>query len=163
MTARPGSPSLEADEREKTGIRNLKVGYNSVFGYYLEVTKPNLHLVPDDYIRKQTTTNSERFITPALKEMEAKVLGADDKAKELEYTIFCEVRSKSRRRGPQGRESRSRGRRDRRALGPRRDRRVQGLREAGRRRRRGDSRSRTAGIRWSSTSSRSDSCRTTRS
>jgi len=86
--------SLEADEREKTGIRNLKVGYNSVFGYYLEVTKPNLHLVPDDYIRKQTTTNSERFITPALKEMEAKVLGADDKAKDLEYTIFCEVRSR---------------------------------------------------------------------
>jgi len=86
--------SLEAQERERIGIRNLKVGYNSVFGYYLEVTKPNLHLVPDDYIRKQTTTNAERFITPALKEMEAKVLGADEKAAELEYEIFCEVRSK---------------------------------------------------------------------
>lgn len=86
--------NLEAEEREKTGIRNLKVGYNAVFGYYIEVTKPNLHLVPEDYIRKQTTTNAERFITPALKEMEAKVLGADDKAADLEYRIFCEVRSK---------------------------------------------------------------------
>jgi len=86
--------SLESDERERTGIRNLKVGYNSVFGYYLEVTKPNLHLVPEDFIRKQTTTNAERFITPSLKEMEAKVLGADEKAAELEYQIFCEVRSK---------------------------------------------------------------------
>lgn len=86
--------NLEADEREKTGIKNLKVGYNSVFGYYLEVTKSNLDSVPDDYIRKQTTTNSERFITPSLKEMEAKVLGADEKAADLEYRIFCEVRSK---------------------------------------------------------------------
>lgn len=85
--------SLEADERERTGIKNLKVGYNSVFGYYLEVTKPNLSLVPEDYIRKQTTTNAERFITPGLKEMEAKVLGADEKAADLEYQVFCEVRS----------------------------------------------------------------------
>ncbi len=84
---------LENDERERTGIKNLKVGYNSVFGYYLEVTKPNLHLVPEDYIRKQTTTNSERFITPGLKEMEAKVLGADEKAADLEYKVFCEVRN----------------------------------------------------------------------
>ncbi len=86
--------SLEAEEREKTGIRNLKVGYNNVFGYYLEVTKSNLGSVPEYYIRKQTTANSERFITPSLKEMEVKVLGADDKAKELEYRIFCEARSK---------------------------------------------------------------------
>ncbi len=86
--------NLEAQEREKTGIKNLKVGYNSVFGYYLEVTKPNLSLVPEDYIRKQTTTNAERFITPDLKEMEAKVLGADEKAAELEYRVFCELRSK---------------------------------------------------------------------
>lgn len=85
--------ALEAEERETTGIRNLKVGYNSVFGYYIDVTKPNLHLVPEHYIRKQTTTNSERFITPGLKEMESKVLGADEKAAELEYQIFCEVRS----------------------------------------------------------------------
>ncbi len=85
---------LEAQERERTAIKNLKVGFNSVFGYYLEVTKANLEAVPEDYIRKQTTANAERFITPALKEMEAKVLGADDKAKELEYQIFCEVRGK---------------------------------------------------------------------
>ena len=86
--------TLEADEREKTGIKNLKIGYNSVFGYYLEVTKSYLDLVPENYIRKQTTTNSERYITPSLKEMEAKVLGADDKAAELEYKLFCEIRSK---------------------------------------------------------------------
>lgn len=86
--------SLESQEREKTGIRNLKVGYNSVFGYYIEVTRPNLHLVPEDYIRKQTTANAERFVTPSLKEMEAKVLGADEKAADLEYQIFCEVRAK---------------------------------------------------------------------
>lgn len=86
--------NLEAEERERTGIKNLKVGYNSVFGYYLDVTKSYLHLVPDDYIRKQTTANSERFITPPLKEMESKVLGANEKAAELEYQLFCEVRSK---------------------------------------------------------------------
>jgi len=86
--------TLEVQERDKTGIKNLKVGYNSVFGYYIEVTKPNLHLVPESYIRKQTTTNAERFITPDLKEMEAKVLGADEKAADLEYRVFCEVRSK---------------------------------------------------------------------
>lgn len=92
--------ALEAEEREKTGIKNLKVGYNAVFGYYLEVTKPNLSLVPDDYIRKQTTTNAERFITPGLKEMESKVLGADDKAAELEYQLFCEVRNRVADEGP---------------------------------------------------------------
>ena len=86
--------NLEVEERQKTGIKNLKVGYNSVFGYYLEVTKPNLHLVPDTYTRKQTTTNAERFITPELKEMESKILGADEKAAELEYQLFCEVRDK---------------------------------------------------------------------
>ena len=86
--------SLEAQERERTGIKNLKVGYNNVFGYYIEVTRPNLSLVPDDYIRKQTTTNAERFITPALKEMESKILHADEAAAELEYRVFCEVRSK---------------------------------------------------------------------
>ena len=86
--------TLEAEERERTGIKNLKVGYNSVFGYYLEITKSNLDSVPEDYIRKQTTSNSERFITPSLKEMEAKVLGADEKAAELEYRVFCEVRGK---------------------------------------------------------------------
>ncbi len=85
---------LESEERERTGIKNLKIGYNSVFGYYIEVTKPNLHLVPNDYIRKQTTTNAERFITPSLKDVEDKILGADEKAAALEYDIFCDIRNK---------------------------------------------------------------------
>jgi len=86
--------SLEQTERERTGIRSLKVGFNQVFGYYLEVTKPNLHLVPSDYLRKQTMTNAERFITPELKEWEARVLGAEEKSTELEYRLFCELRAK---------------------------------------------------------------------
>jgi len=86
--------NLEASERERTGIRTLKVGYNSVFGYYIEVSKPNLKLVPDDYIRKQTTVNGERFITPDLKEYEARVLGADEKSVDIEYRLFMEVREK---------------------------------------------------------------------
>ena len=85
--------SLEESERERTGIKSLKVGYNSVFGYYIEVTKPNLHLVPQDYIRKQTTANAERFITPALKEYEALVLGADDRAHQIEYELFITLRT----------------------------------------------------------------------
>ena len=84
--------SLEDTERERTGIKSLKVGYNSVFGYYIEITKPNLHLVPQDYIRKQTTANAERFITSSLKEYEALVLGADDKAHQLEYELFTALR-----------------------------------------------------------------------
>jgi DNA mismatch repair protein MutS len=86
--------SMEADERERTGIKNMRVGYNSVFGYYIEISKSSVHLAPEDYIRKQTTTNAERYVTPALKEMEAKILGADDKAAELEYELFREIRSK---------------------------------------------------------------------
>jgi len=84
--------SLEAEERQRTGIASLKVGYNAVFGYYIEVTKPNLAKVPADYIRKQTTAAGERFITPALKEYEARVLGADEKAVELEHSLFVGVR-----------------------------------------------------------------------
>ena len=84
--------NLESEERERTGVKSLKVGYNSVFGYYIEVTKSNLAQVPEDYIRKQTTVNGERFITPALKEYEAMVLGAQEKAVDLEYSLFCEVR-----------------------------------------------------------------------
>jgi len=83
---------LESTERDRTGIKSLKVGFNSVFGYYIEVTKPNLSQVPENYIRKQTLANGERFITPDLKEYEARVLGADEKAVELEYDLFCEVR-----------------------------------------------------------------------
>lgn len=84
--------ALETKERERTGIKSLKVGYNSVFGYYIEVSKANLSLVPEDYIRKQTMVNGERFITPELKEYEAMVLGAEEKSTQLEYDIFCQVR-----------------------------------------------------------------------
>ncbi|OQX55047.1 MAG: DNA mismatch repair protein MutS, partial [Candidatus Cloacimonas sp. 4484_209] len=86
--------NLEREERKKTGINSLKVRYNSVFGYYIEVTKPNLKYVPENYIRKQTLTNCERFITPKLKEYESLVLGSEEKIKTLEYEIFVEIRSK---------------------------------------------------------------------
>jgi DNA mismatch repair protein MutS len=85
---------LEAAERKKTGISSLKVRYNQVFGYYIEVTKSNLHLVPDQYIRKQTLVNAERFITPELKEFETKVLGAEEAICQLEYRLFEEIRKK---------------------------------------------------------------------
>jgi len=85
---------LEASEREKTGIKNLKVGYTKVFGYYLEVTKSYLHLVPEHYIRKQTLANCERYVTPELKEMEETILGAETKVIELEYRLFVEIREK---------------------------------------------------------------------
>jgi DNA mismatch repair protein MutS len=85
---------MEKKERERTGIPSLKIRYNKVFGYYIDVTKPNLHLVPPDYIRKQTLVNSERFITPELKEYEEKVLNAEQKIGELEYDLFLEVREK---------------------------------------------------------------------
>jgi len=84
--------ALERQERERTGINSLKVKYNKVFGYFIAVTKPNLHLVPDDYIIKQTLVNAVRYITPGLKEYESKVLGAEDKIVELEYTLFQEIR-----------------------------------------------------------------------
>lgn len=84
--------ALEASERERTGIKSLKVGFNQVFGYYIEVSKAKLDLVPEDYIRKQTLTNAERFITPGLKEQEAKVLGAEEKIAELERELFVRLR-----------------------------------------------------------------------
>lgn len=83
---------FEAKERERTGIKSLKVSYNKVFGYYIEVTKSNLHLVPSDYIRKQTLVNAERFITEELKIFEEKILGADEKLKALEYETFIKLR-----------------------------------------------------------------------
>lgn len=85
---------LEAEEKQRTGISSLKVGFNKVFGYYIEITKPNLNLVPDDYIRKQTLANCERFITQDLKEYETKVLGAEDRLKELEYEIYMNILEK---------------------------------------------------------------------
>jgi len=84
--------SLESKERERTGIGNLKVGYNKVFGYYIEVSKSNYDKVPDDYIRKQTLVNAERYITPELKEAEGKVLNAESRINELEHRLFCELR-----------------------------------------------------------------------
>jgi DNA mismatch repair protein MutS len=83
---------LEAEERKKSGISSLKVRYNQVFGYYIEVTKSHLHLVPEHYIRKQTLVNAERFITPELKEFETKVLGAEEAICQLEYRLFEEIR-----------------------------------------------------------------------
>ena len=84
---------VETREKERTGIKNLKVSYNKVFGYYIEITKSNLSLVPEDYIRKQTLTNCERYITPELKEIEEKILGAQEKSVALEYKLFIEVRN----------------------------------------------------------------------
>ena len=83
---------LEAEEKEKTGIRNLKIKYNKVFGYYLEVTNSFKNLVPEYYTRKQTLTNAERYITPKLKKLEDMILGAEDKLFALEYDLFCQVR-----------------------------------------------------------------------
>ncbi|MCC6445713.1 MAG: DNA mismatch repair protein MutS [Armatimonadetes bacterium] len=85
---------LEGSERERTGIKSLKVGFNSVFGYYIEVSKPNLPYVPADYIRKQTTAGGERFITPSLKEYEALVLGAEEKITALENELLAGLRAK---------------------------------------------------------------------
>ncbi|MBR6529071.1 MAG: DNA mismatch repair protein MutS [Firmicutes bacterium] len=84
--------NLEASERERTGIKNLKVGYNKVFGYYLEVTRSYYDMIPDNYIRKQTLANAERFITPELKDMESLVLNAEAKINQMEYEIFTAVR-----------------------------------------------------------------------
>lgn len=83
---------LEARERERTHIPSLKVGYNTVFGYYLEVTKVHAKRVPPDYIRKQTLVNAERYVTPELKEYEEKILSAQEKSQELEYELFCKLR-----------------------------------------------------------------------
>ena len=83
---------LEMKERDRTGIKSLKVGFNQVFGYYLEVTKANLAAVPADYIRKQTLANAERFITPELKEYEELILGAAEKRAALEYDLFLDLR-----------------------------------------------------------------------
>jgi DNA mismatch repair protein MutS len=86
--------NLEVQERQRTGISSLKVRYNQVFGYYIEVTKPNLALVPEDYIRKQTLINAERFITPQLKDYESKVLGAEERIKSLEHELFRRLRER---------------------------------------------------------------------
>ncbi|MDE4541756.1 DNA mismatch repair protein MutS [Thermoanaerobacterium sp. R66] len=84
--------NLEAYEKEKTGIKTLKIGYNKVFGYYIEVSKSYISSVPENYIRKQTLANAERYITPELKEIEEKILGAETKLVEMEYEIFDRIR-----------------------------------------------------------------------
>ncbi|MCE0496978.1 MAG: DNA mismatch repair protein MutS [Methylacidiphilales bacterium] len=85
--------ALQRREQERTGIRSLKVRYNQVFGYYIEVSAANLGAVPSDYTRKQTLANAERFVTPELKEMEAKILGAQERSRQLEYELFLDLRA----------------------------------------------------------------------
>jgi DNA mismatch repair protein MutS len=85
---------IQAEERERTGIQSLKVGFNKVFGYYIEVTKSNLHLVPSDYQRRQTITNGERFVTPALKDYEERVLTASERIEQRERELFDRLRSR---------------------------------------------------------------------
>ena len=85
---------LENKEKEQTGIKNLKIGYNKVFGYFIEVTKSNISMVPERYIRKQTLTNAERYITEELKQLENQILGAEEKVITLEYNAFTEVRGR---------------------------------------------------------------------
>ncbi|MBN2418022.1 MAG: DNA mismatch repair protein MutS [Deltaproteobacteria bacterium] len=85
---------LARKEQERTGIPKLKIGYNKIFGYFIEITKSNIHLVPDDYIRKQTLVNCERYITESLKEHEDRVIGAEERRIELEFSIFESIRSK---------------------------------------------------------------------
>lgn len=89
---------LQNDEIARTGIKSLKIKYNAVFGYFIEITKSNLESVPDDYTRKQTTANGERFVTEELKRMEEKILGADEKAKALEYEEFVKLRARAMER-----------------------------------------------------------------
>ncbi len=86
--------SIEAAEREKTGIKNLKIRYNKVFGYYIEVSKSNIGLVPETYIRKQTLTTGERYITGELKEIETTILSAQERICQLEYSLYCDIRDK---------------------------------------------------------------------
>jgi DNA mismatch repair protein MutS len=83
---------FEAEERERTGIKNLRVQYNQVFGFFIQVTKSNLHLVPEEYERRATVRHAERFVTPALKAREAEILTAEERTKELEYELFAQVR-----------------------------------------------------------------------
>ena len=85
--------NIESKEREATGIRNLKVGYNKVFGYYIEVSKSYVNMVPDRFIRKQTLTTGERYITEELNELEGKILGAEERLVNLEYELFTELRN----------------------------------------------------------------------
>ena len=106
--AREFIASLQTRERERTGVNSLKVGFNRVFGYYLEVSKTNLDRVPEDYVRKQTLTNAERYFTPELKEWEERVAGAEDQILSLESQIFREVRGEVAAQVPRVQEAGSR-------------------------------------------------------
>jgi DNA mismatch repair protein MutS len=86
--------ALQAQERARTGINTLKIGYNRVFGYYLEISKASAHLAPPDYIRKQTLANAERFITPAMKEREEEIINAEERLQSMEYDVFCKLRQR---------------------------------------------------------------------
>ncbi|MEO6848676.1 MAG: DNA mismatch repair protein MutS [Chthoniobacterales bacterium] len=97
--------NLQEEEIKRTGIKSLKVRFNSVFGYFIEITKSNLSAVPSDYIRKQTTVNGERYITPPLKEIEGKILGADERSRALEIEIFQKLRSAALEHLPQIQET----------------------------------------------------------
>lgn len=94
-TGRRWMADYQAQERQRTGISNLKIGYNNVFGYFIEISKGNLDRAPEDFIRKQTLVNAERYITPALKEYEEKVLGASERIAELERSLFAELRKQA--------------------------------------------------------------------
>src|SRR4029077_11561907 len=85
--------ATEERERKRTGIASLKIRFNYVFGYYIEISKPNLHLAPADYERKQTLVNAERFTSPELKEYERKILAADERILEIERQLFIDIRS----------------------------------------------------------------------
>ncbi len=106
--------ALEARERERTGIASLKIRYNRVFGYYLEVTRANQERVPADYIRKQTLVNAERYVTPEIKELEEQILSAEERQIELEQRFFRELHRQDRRRGSGADGARRRDRRTRR-------------------------------------------------
>src|SRR5207249_9352041 len=86
--------AFEEQEKTRTGIGNLKVRFNNVFGYYIEISKGNIRLVPDDYERRQTLANAERYTTPQLKEWEQKVLGAEERILQIEAELFQQVRAK---------------------------------------------------------------------
>ncbi len=113
---------IEERERQRTGIGSLKVKFNSVFGYYIEISKPNLHLAPADYERKQTLVNAERFTTPELKEYEAKILEAQEEIFGIERRLFTELRSAIAAEAPHP-PDRARARRSGRTLEPRASRR----------------------------------------
>jgi len=96
---------LQQSERERTGIDSLKIKFNNVFGYFIEITKSKLDKVPDDYRRKQTMANAERYITPELKEMEHKVLGAEERSQQLEYELFTQLRDEVAKHAPELQET----------------------------------------------------------